>query len=313
MKISIQKELKERFKRPRSEQEYLEIIRYLSEHGIAVGNLYQELEMSSTLVNFHRDTTYVKQNISIHSHSFYEIMLCRSADRVEYLVGSRRYRLSAGDLIIVAPGVSHRPIFPDDMQYPYERDILWVSVDFMKRVSHLFPSTSLHGRTDAVFLRTKGTGYGYISEYFTSGIKESEAEMAGWEESTAALALLILTHTHRAVHSCDSVSFGAEKPTLINSLIEYIESNLDAALTLDGTAAHFYVSRGTVNKAFRDTMDTTFHKFLTQRRLILAKLLIKEGEGMDRVSEKCGFSDYSIFYKAFKKEYGLSPREFSKL
>ncbi len=313
MKISIQKELKSRFKRPKTEGEYLAIINYLSERGIVVGNLYQELEMSSSLVNFHRDITYRKQNISIHSHSFFEVMYCRSADRVEYLVGSRRYRLSAGDLIIVAPGVSHRPIFPEDMQYPYERDILWVSVDFMNRVSHLFPTTNLRDTASAIFLRTKGTGYGYISDYFAGGIKESESEMSGWEESSVALALLILTHTHRAVRSCDGASFGEEKPTLINSLIEYIEGNLDSPLTLDSAAAHFYVSRGTVNKAFRDTMDTTFHKFLTQRRLILAKLLIKEGEAMESVAEKCGFSDYSIFYKAFKKEYGLSPREFSRL
>ncbi|MBE6533087.1 MAG: helix-turn-helix domain-containing protein [Ruminococcaceae bacterium] len=313
MKISIQKELKSRFKRPKTEEEYKEIINYLSEKGVAVGNLYQELEMSSSLVNFHRDTTFVKQNISIHSHSFFEIMYCRSSDRVEYLVGSRRYRLSAGDLIIVAPGVSHRPIFPDDMQYPYERDILWVSLDFMKKVSQIFPSTNINSSGGAAFLRTKGTNYGYIADYFTGGIQESESELVGSEESTAAIALLILTHAYRAMNSCDSVSFGAEKPTLINSLIEYIEGNLDSPLTLGDTAAHFYVSRGTVNKAFRDTMDTTFHKFLTQRRLILAKLLIKEGEGMDRVAEKCGFSDYSVFYKAFKKEYGLSPRAFYKL
>ena len=313
MNISIQKELKARFKRPKNEQEYIEILNYLSERGIVFGNLYQELEMSSSLVNFHRDTTYVKQNISIHSHSFFEVMYCRSSDRVEYLVGSKRYRLVAGDLIIVAPGVSHRPIFPDDMQYPYERDILWVSVDFMKKLSHVFPSTNINSSHGALFVRTRGTGYGYIADYFTNGIAESESELVGWEESTAATALLILTHAYRAISSSDSVSFGEEKPTLINSLIEYIEGNLDSPLTLDSAAANFYVSRGTVNKAFRDTMDTTFHKFLTQRRLILAKLLIKEGEGMDSVAEKCGFSDYSIFYKAFKKEYGLSPREFSKL
>lgn len=313
MKISVLKELRTKFKRPKSESEYLEIVEYLSCRGIAIGNLYQELEMSSSFVNFHRDSTYHKQNISIHSHSFFEVMLCRSSDRVEYLVGSNRYRLVAGDLIIVPPGVSHRPIFPDDMQYPYERDILWVNVDFMSKVAELFPQNGASRMSALSLLRTKGTRWSYIADYFSEGIRESEEEKIGFEESCAAIALLILTHVYRAICSGDTESLGAEKPTLINSLIEYIEANLDEPLTLDGVAAHFYVSRGTVNKAFRDTMDTTFHKFLTQRRLILAKLLIKEGEGMDRVSEKCGFSDYSVFYKAFKKEYGISPRQFSKL
>ena len=100
---------------------------------------------------------------------------------------------------------------------------------------------------------------------------------------------------------------------MMTSLIEYIENHLHEPLTLDGIAAHFYVSRSAVSKLFREEMDTSFHRFLTPRRLILAKQLIGAGEGMERVAQRCGFSDYSIFYKAFKKEYGLSPREFSKL
>lgn len=313
MEISILKELRSRFKRPRSEAEYLEIINYLTEQGVAVGNLYQELEMSSRFVNFHRDTSYTRQSISLHSHSFYEVMMCRSSDRVEYLVGSKRYRLAAGDIVIVAPDVGHRPMLPDDMQYPYERDILWVSTDFMRKVAELFPDTRIYDMSSALLLHTQGSELAYIGDYFNTGIKEAEAEFVGCDEACAAVALLILTHVHRAVRSGGAESFGAEKPTLINSLIEYIESNLDERLTLDRVAAHFYVSRGTVNRAFRDTLDTSFHAFLTQRRLILSKLLIAEGEAMESVAERCGFSDYSVFYKAFKKEYGLSPREFSKL
>ena len=313
MKISVLKELGTRFKSPRTEEEYAEIIKYLAEHGIVVGNLYQELEMSSRFVNFHRDVTFARQNISIHSHSFYEVMIVRSSDRVEYLIGSECYRLFAGDVVIVSPELSHRPIFPEDMKYPYERDILWANADFIKKIKEIFPSSRLLESNGISLLRTKGTQWGYIGDYFADGVREAENEDVGSDESTAALALLILTHVYRAMISGETKSFRAEKPTLINSLIGYIEENLEEKLTLDDVAAHFYVSRGTVNKAFRDTMDTSFHKFLTQRRLILAKQLISRGESMETVAERCGFTDYSVFYKAFKKEYGLSPREFSKL
>ena len=104
MNFSTLKELmRSRFQRPKTEQEYLRILEYLAGEGIVIGKLYQELEMSSSPVSFHRDISYVRQGISLHSHSFYEIMFCRSADRVEYLVGANRYRLSAGDLILVSP------------------------------------------------------------------------------------------------------------------------------------------------------------------------------------------------------------------
>lgn len=314
MNFATLKELmRSRFQRPKSEAEYLQILEYLTGEGINIGNLYQELEMSSGPVSFHRDITYNRQSISLHSHSFYEIMLCRSADRVEYLVGANRYRLAAGDLILVAPGVSHKPILPDDMQYAYEREILWVRADLIERVREMFPNSGILGVNDFSLLRTKGTEWSYIGDYFSEGLREFEDGQLGYEESATAIAVLILTHICRAAGSGEAHHSQAEQPTMVTSFIEYIENHLHEPLTLDSMAAHFYVSRSAVSKLFREEMDTSFHHFLTQRRLILAKQLIGEGEGMERVARLCGFTDYSVFYKAFKKEYGLSPREFSKL
>ena len=276
MNFSTLKELmRSRFQRPTTEAEYYKILEYLAKEGIVIGNLYQELEMSSSLVSFHRDITYGRQSISLHSHSFYEIMLCRSSDRVEYLVGSNRYRLVAGDLILVAPGVSHKPILPDDMQYAYERDILWVSADLIERMCELFPNSILMGVEGFSLLRTKGTEWSYIGDYFSDGLREFEEMGMGYEESATAIAMLILTHICRAVKSGEVHHSQAEQPTLLTSFIEYIENNLSESLTLDGIAAHFYISRSAVSKFFRDEMGTSFHRFLTQRRLILAKQLIR--------------------------------------
>ena len=314
MNFSTLKELmRSRFQRPKTEAEYLQILEYLAAEGIVIGNLYQELEMSSGPVSFHSDISYNRQSISLHSHSFYEIMFCRSCDRVEYLVGANRYRLAAGDLILVTPGVSHKPILPDDMQYAYERDILWVSADLVERICELFPASLLKTVQGFSLLRTKGSDWSYIGDYFSDGLREFEEMQTGYEESATATAMLILTHLCRAAHSGEAHHSQAEQPTLLTSFIEYIENNLSESLTLNSIAAHFYISRSAVSKFFREEMDTSFHRFLTQRRLILAKQLISGGEGLERVAQLCGFTDYSVFYKAFKKEYGLSPREFAKL
>ncbi len=314
MKISFLRDLQRKFNNPKTEEEYNEVIEYVQNLGINLGNLYQELEMSSTYANIHKDITYKKSNVSLHSHSFYEVLFCRSADRVKYLVGSRQYKLSAGDIVIVAPGVSHVPMLPDDMQYPYERDILWVNAEFMKRIFDLFPESRLPNMKNALVLRTKGTGYGgAIGEYFADGIRETTEQKTAYDKVITAHAILIMTHIVRALSEAAESDFEPEKPTMINALIEHIEGHLDEKLSLDEVAAQFYTSRGTINNLFRQNMDTSFYKFVTQRRLNLAKVLIGEGVSLDEVSLKCGFSDYSTFYKAFKKEFGISPREFSKI
>ena len=60
-------------------------------------------------------------------------------------------------------------------------------------------------------------------------------------------------------------------------------------------------------------MGVSFYRCVTQRRLIAAKTHIWDGEPLDLVSQKVGFSDYSTFYRAFKREYGVSPREIIQL
>ena len=60
-------------------------------------------------------------------------------------------------------------------------------------------------------------------------------------------------------------------------------------------------------------MGVSFYRCVTQRRLIAAKALITEGNPLEQVAEMTGFGDYSAFYRAFKQEYGISPRQYRNL
>ena len=59
-------------------------------------------------------------------------------------------------------------------------------------------------------------------------------------------------------------------------------------------------------------MGISLYRYITQRRLIAAKLLIGENHPLEEVARRVGFLDYSTFYRAFKQEYGISPRQFAR-
>lgn len=98
-----------------------------------------------------------------------------------------------------------------------------------------------------------------------------------------------------------------EKTSLLDEILHYIETHLSDTISLSSIAEHFLVSQSAISHMFKKQMDVSFYQVVIQRRLIESKNLILAGVPLKAIPEQCGFSDYSVFYKAFVKEYGISP------
>lgn len=282
----------------------------LRERGLEPGSVYQELEMSSTLADTHRDISWSNEHLQLHSHSFFELLWCVSCKDTEYLVGSERYRIQPGDLIFVPPGISHRPLLPEKVEEPYVRYVLWLSREFMERFASLFPYpfTSQQGRTN--MLRTGGTQWERLGELFREGVREVEQRQDGWQAAVLGNTLTLLTQIKRATDDRSAGPLEAERPELLDRILAHVEEHYWEELSIGALAETFYVSPSTVSHLCKQKLGVSFHTLVTQRRLIGAKTLIDRGEPLEEVARQVGFRDYSGFYRAFRQEYGISPRQY---
>ena len=110
-------------------------------------NIYQELEMSSRFVDTHRDVSQGGDGVQLHSHTFYEMIYCTGGS-TQYLLGTQRYRLRHGDIVLIPPGVSHRPLLAEKMADPYRRCVVWFSQEYVESVRPMWPE----------LLKTSGSG-----------------------------------------------------------------------------------------------------------------------------------------------------------
>lgn len=281
--------------------------------GLDPNVLYQELEMTSRFVDTHRDISFSNAHMQLHSHTFYELLYCCNSCGAEYLVGPERYRLQAGDVIFIPPGVSHRPLLPDKLPHPYSRYVLWLSPEFMEHYARLYPYSFTEKQGHVGLLRTGGTKWEYLGDVFQVGVREAEQQNDGWEAAVIGNTMMLLTQIKRATNERSARTLKAEKPELLDRITAYVEGHYADPITIGALAKEFFVSSSTVSHLFKQKLGVSFYRYVSQRRLIAAKTLIGKGLLLEDVAAQTGFLDYSGFYRAFKQEYGISPRQYRNL
>ena len=285
----------------------------LQEHSFDLPNIYQELEMNSRYVDTHMDISTGDIPVNLHSHNYYEIVYVLSNSGTQYLAGTMRYTLQRGDVVIVPPGIGHKPLFPSQLAEPYRRIVLWVSTEFAESVERLLPDHITKFNDQMFLLRTAGTPYEYIGQLFHKGLKEAQEKRDYWQVALYGNTMQLLVDCIRAFHEPENQVLRSEKPELLDDIVSYIETHLHEKITLSDTANRFFVSESTIGQTFHKKMHVSFYQYVTQRRLIAAKSMVSQEPNLNILSEKVGFSDYSAFYRAFKKEFGISPREYRNL
>lgn len=92
---------------------------------------------------------------------------------------------------------------------------------------------------------------------------------------------------------------------------DYLRSRLgDAELTVEDAASALDMSERTLNRLFAQE-GATVMKWLQKQRLESSFTILSHGGGVKiaDVALDCGFVNFSHFSKAFRKAYGITPRE----
>ena len=256
--------------------------------------------------------------VDIHSHAHYELYLFCEGDLERYVVGSRSYRLQRGDLLLIPPLVAHHPIFQEGARR-YQRYVLWCSQDYLARLTQLDPDMDgafrLCREREEYLLRFPSPS---VSQLLESELKtmwtEFQSRSLCRETAIQLSCMNFLVRLNRSV-SADAVvaSLRDSENPLLEQVIAYIHGHYGERLSLQDTARRFFVSPSTVEHLFTQKLGWSFYRYVTKRRIIEAQNQIAAGVPIKTVSQACGYTDYSNFYKAFTKEVGVPPSQYRGL
>jgi transcriptional regulator GlxA family with amidase domain len=100
---------------------------------------------------------------------------------------------------------------------------------------------------------------------------------------------------------------------LVTKAQRWMEKSLQEGFSLAELARHLAVSERTLNRRFRQAVGEAPLHYLQSLRVDVAKRLLEtRGLNVDAVSARVGYSDLSTFRRLFKRETGLSPRDYQR-
>lgn len=241
-----------------------------------------------------------KNNLyKIHSHEYYEIIYTPTGNIKYYIEGSV-YFMEPGDFMLLKKGERHTIFVDGDV--PCQRTVI------------LFLLENLIGpyaEQLKKFLddRLPGKDNHYPAKILNSPqcawLMEQMGEMDTNIGKHAYLTAL-LWQLYKASPKLQSLN--KQPQDLVTNVIRYINTHLSEPLSIAGLCEEFFVSKAHLNRKFRLSAGSSVWDYIINKRLLLARDLLREGNSPSEACAKSGFSDYSSFYRMFNRQFEISPQ-----
>ncbi len=236
-----------------------------------------------------------------HHHDFYEMYLFLNG-HAEFLIEERTVTLQRHTLLLVPPGYSHSLRFLDD-ESVYQRTVLWVVPELLNRISDGTWSepVELH------LSESDGATIEQLLSLLDDEQELLERDFSGFEGRDTVYAdyiRLIFVHLMRLREH------GGNTSAFLRNVKAYIDMRLTGDLRADTIAGALHTGKTHLMRRFHAESGVSLHQYILKLRLQHARRLLTRGSGAGESAAQSGFSEYTTFYKAFIREYGLSPSSF---
>lgn len=269
---------------------------------------YPEQFKENIFVNFLKNQTSATDRNFHYHNDHYELCYIIKGD-VDYLFDYKEYKLYNFDLIFIDKKMPHKSIGNPDSQC--ERIIINFNDNFLSSIGT--NSLMLSEIFATPHLKLPNKNVSEISQILTKLVFESDYPSAFSSNLIKGYMYELLVMLYRIAKKMNPMHTLPTNP-IIEAATKYICQNYNQDISLDEIANYCHVSKHYLSRLFNSIMKVSFSSYLNSIRIHEAtNMLIETNKTILDISQLCGFSSLKHFCEVFKKNKGITAREFRKM
>lgn len=256
-----------------------------------------------------RDESFVMSGS--HSHLCYELMYVDSGS-CHVIITGNVHEMHEGDFLLIPPSLSHSARFPSGICR--RTVVLFREEDAGEEALSCLPIGGGEQLSGPVLFHTPASYRHIVGTTISKIIAEERIEDERSIHMRKELLRVLLMECSRVCLFQDALPMGisATDPHVLRAA-QYITAHYTESITTEDIADAVNFSPNYLSRIFRRNTGMGLHEYLIYIRMYHAALeLVTTDDPVAVIAQRCGFSDSNYFKDAFKKHYGMSPRDYRK-
>ncbi|CAG7618415.1 helix-turn-helix domain-containing protein [Paenibacillus allorhizosphaerae] len=266
-------------------------------------------KQSSLRIILYTPEVYVEPT---HWHDCIEIGYCLSG-KGRFYFGDKTYAVQPGDVYVVNHLERHiavsEPEDPSTFLFLLFEMVTLEQIDPDLTMPFIYKPEEFDNRIDAEHPIAQEIGV-LMKRIW----RENQQKQTAYPKIMRSVLLLIcslLDRYSRETRILSQTSRVLSKYNAIQPALTYIRKNYHEELSLEDVAAQLSLSPSRTRHLFYETIGEGFKTYLLHTRVNEAKrLLLQTDRSITDIYLQCGFQSTASFYRAFKKNAGMSPVEY---
>jgi len=253
--------------------------------------------------------------MAMHIHDCYELYYSISGGK-QFLIDNTCYPVNPGDLFIINNYESHCISRVDDDAH--KRIVLSIHPDYLKSLSSRDTDlTQCFARREGHLCSKLPPPQGGPNPFFfpypqpPKGKKRQEVNGIGADLMENAIFTGLMVLVGRLYGAGEEKAMEYQYHPVVEKIVAYINEYIGERITLSVLADSMFLSQAYICRIFKAETGTTINKYITARRISIAKARLGTGLTVAEACEQSGFNDYTNFVTLFTRMVGITPKQYA--